>query len=207
MEREVEREPTKTKNPGSRSPGFSALGWCFQGALPCISPSSISAQVSRPGAEIALPQLTPSSLGKEIIRTSHIEQTSQAQERRWEEQEKRKQKKKKRASWINLPYWVFLPSGRSGERVRLPGGHQEEKVDGKPLQDRIIFPIRQAWNLLPFSHRLPCLHSQFPWPTTNTVIQPVHSEEAHGPSTEIQASLLFDFIWFFGFREQVARFA
>ena len=58
--------------------------------------------------------------------------------------EAKKKKKKKIASLKNLPYWVFLPSGRSGERVRLPGGHQEEKVDGKPLQDRIIFPIRQA---------------------------------------------------------------
>jgi hypothetical protein len=36
----------------------------------------------RPGAEIDLPQLTPSSLEKEIIRPFRIERTSQAWERR-----------------------------------------------------------------------------------------------------------------------------
>ena len=55
-----------------------------------------------------------------------------------------KKKEAIKASRINLPYWVLLPPGRSGERALPPRGHREEKVDGKPLQDRIFFLIRQA---------------------------------------------------------------
>lgn len=78
--------------------------WLLFPGGPALSLSPNSRLVMRPGAEIALPQLAPSSSGKEIIRTSHIERTSHAQERRRQEEQEEKKKKGRKASQINLSY-------------------------------------------------------------------------------------------------------
>lgn len=85
----------KGKNPNKATKSRTQKSWflcswlCFPRG-PALYLSSNFRPVMRPGAEIALPQLTPSSSGKEIIRTSHTGRTSQAQERRRQEEQGKK---------------------------------------------------------------------------------------------------------------------
>jgi hypothetical protein len=68
----------------------------------------------RPGAEIALPQLTPSSLGREIIRTSILSKLRSPEEETGEAGGK--EEKTLQPSGINPSLQVSLPLGRCGDR-------------------------------------------------------------------------------------------
>ena len=78
-----------------------------------------------------------------------------SKEKKKKKKTRRKKKKKKKASGISLFYLVFLSLGSSGERAWPLGGHLAVQVGGKPLPDRIFFPIRQAWSLFTLPHGFP----------------------------------------------------
>lgn len=162
--------------------------WLLFPGGPALPLSSNSRLVTRPGAEIALPQLTPSSSGKEIIRTSHIERTAQAQERRRQEEQEEKNKRKKNPSQINLSSWGFLsPEGADPCRGHGRAGGWAEPSSSKTCLQPLSF-LRGV----SFGSTVRSVHSfnsRSPGPRTSAAIQPVCAGTASGPNPDTQASL------------------